>query len=1088
MVSPGEMRSHEKRCVCWYRLPIRVAFFAVCLVLFSQLLLFGPIEIAPVAAEELHSYTPTTSPTPRFTLTPTAGPTLLATPTPSRAPSPVPTTAPTQSVSTPTVTTTVAPAGTPTATPTVTAWSTPTPTLIAAPTPTQTETRTPNTTTSPTVTQWLTPTLTLTATPTEIGTPMHTATVTQSPFGTPSLTATASVTPTATISMTVTPTLTPTGTITTTPTVTGTPALIGVLQLALTPRESSVVPGGSANYIVSLTNASTITTIVMLTATNSIPTTFTTSLKESRFKLAPGASAITTLTVTASTQARQELINETVLSALVNGVERATSTAITRLLLVKFSRALAGMGVSDHSVSPATQVDMQIGITALAPLTRTVLVEYVPRSWVVLNPGGGTVTVVNMDTQMIEWPLGDTAPGAVLTKTYRLYSPGHGAPQTRSYFYSVLSNSGYNLQSEIWSVLLAHPLRTAHYRIGWDAPLDKMTYVAGPDTTARGIPRFKAFRVRFQVINSQSSSVRWQPRLEWSPRADSGFQLVPPGDAVTGQPFYIRPLREIANSQVIRASDFGLGQDLGAAQDGYIFTMQNPAPVLALNPFSYTEIEFSVRAPVDAAYMKDYYFRLTDDDRLVPGLVARIVMASSPPLQLTRPQFAGIDPNAGAGIGPWSSVPGSTLTGVWEGNLGFPSGPAFTSPHGPYTAVSDTCALCHRGHTGKNRNTLSDAPAQSNLCFSCHDGTGSTKNIQRQYTDASVPANSPGTSSFYSHAATTPSSHTAAKNDEFPNVLNRHSECGDCHNPHSADPALSSGSGSGWTASGALKNVSGVGVTNSGAGTTPTFAWKNPITYEYELCLKCHSAYTTLLSYAKESYKKLDKGAEFNPANPSYHPIEAAGKNTTAKMANNLAGTSPYKLWNFTTSSVVRCVHCHGDYRLANPASPPAGNVRLAPHTSRYRSLLMNNLRDRVLTPTSSTNNYSASDFALCYQCHSEAPYVDRSGDARSDSNFRFHGYHVTNIYDNPGDGGASTDIDTPGAGQGNAICSECHYRMHGQGRNARGNASGSRLVNFAPNVTASSGGQLKWEFDQQTQKGQCYLTCHGKDHNPEEY
>ncbi len=39
-------------------------------------------------------------------------------------------------------------------------------------------------------------------------------------------------------------------------------------------------------------------------------------------------------------------------------------------------------------------------------------------------------------------------------------------------------------------------------------------------------------------------------------------------------------------------------------------------------------------------------------------------------------------------------------------------------------------------------------------------------------------------------------------------------------------------------------------------------------------------------------------------------------------MALSLAGTSPYKLWSFETDETVRCLNCHGDSDLANPATP----------------------------------------------------------------------------------------------------------------------------------------------------------------------
>jgi len=781
--------------------------------------------------------------------------------------------------------------------------------------------------------------------------------------------------------------------------------------------------------------------------------------------LSPGSAARTTLTVSTGADAHGTLVNETTIRAAVNKKVRAETTVKTRLLFAQFNHSLVGIGVGDHKVSPSAEVHVQIGVTATTPFSSPVLTEIVPRAWTVLDAGGGKVTAVNSNTWGIAWTLGNLKQGDVVTKTYTLKSPLLSNPPAEYTFRSILGGYKYRVSSEPWSLLVIHPLTLIHYRIAWDRALDKMDYIAGPDKAAKGIQRFKAFRVRFQVLNDQPVPVRWQPRLAWSRRTDDGFQPLPVGFE-SEVPFYIRRVKTVANGDVIHPSDFGLGKNAHKSQDGYIFTEQNPGPVLTLNPLSYTEIEFSVRATAYAAYTTDYYFRLTDGVRLIPGQVAHIVMGKRPVVHLTPPQYSGVYVSA-----PTSSF-GQSLTSLVLSVAG-----VFPSPHSSYTSVTDKCAVCHRTHTGRNRNILPYADPQSQLCFTCHDGTGSNYNIKSQYTDPNVPANDSGTSSFYAHPATEVSTHTNAKNDEFHNVLNRHSECSDCHNPHTADGTLTSSTTNGWTASGALKGISGVGVTNGAAGTTPTFAWKNTITYEYELCFKCHSAYTTLLNYSKESYKKWDKGTEFNPANPSYHPVEAAGKNTTTKMANNLAGPSPYKLWDFAPSSVVRCVFCHGDYRLADPNSAPAGDSRLAPHSSENRSVLMNNYRDRLLKPKNEA--YNAADFALCYQCHTEAPYADTSGSNRNDTNFRYHGRHLGNIsawsY-----GVDSTDIDTAGAGRGNAICSECHFRVHGQGPNARGNSTGSRLINFAPNVQPNRSGQLAWSASQRS----CSLKCHGQNHS----
>jgi predicted CXXCH cytochrome family protein len=393
------------------------------------------------------------------------------------------------------------------------------------------------------------------------------------------------------------------------------------------------------------------------------------------------------------------------------------------------------------------------------------------------------------------------------------------------------------------------------------------------------------------------------------------------------------------------------------------------------------------------------------------------------------------------------------------------------SPHINGGATTDNCAACHRIHTGQNDVLLKSAP-ESTLCLSCHDGTGSDYNVAAEYNDPNVPANDPATSSYYSHPLDLSSTQTSAQVDEFAGVLNRRSACSDCHNPHSMDGSLPQQTPNGWTASGALMNSSGVSA---------ALASQNPITYEYELCLKCHSRYTILLSSNTPTYNETDKAAELDPANASYHPIEAPGKNTSPQLQNSLNGG---KLWQLTTGSTVRCTQCHGNYRLVgNPPTlnSPTTNARLDTHTSMYRSLLIANYRDRDLKPA--TEAYNTNDFALCYLCHSEAPFSTNSTDSRADTNFPYHGMHLTSL---SGGGSGGTDINVPGAGQGNAICAECHFDIHGTklaplaaNRNYPGG------VNFAPNVQAAPG-QLYpfWEYNSRT----CTLVCHGYTHNSEGY
>ena len=401
--------------------------------------------------------------------------------------------------------------------------------------------------------------------------------------------------------------------------------------------------------------------------------------------------------------------------------------------------------------------------------------------------------------------------------------------------------------------------------------------------------------------------------------------------------------------------------------------------------------------------------------------------------------------------------------------LALPS-PASADPPSPHLsggATTGTCAACHRTHTGQNDKLLKSVP-QSTLCFSCHDGTGSMYNVASEYADVNIPVNDATTSSFYSHTSPTPSTHTSARDDEFAGVLNRHAECSDCHNPHTLTSVNAAPSPSGWLASGALSGTAGVAA---------TLMWKDPLAYEYELCFKCHSSYTQLLSYTKESQRKTDKAAEFDPANESYHPVRAPGKNTTTAMENSLAGGT---LWPLTTASTIRCLQCHANSSLMG--GTPMWDGKLAPHASRNRGLLLANYRDRDLKPA--LEAYNGADFELCYLCHSAAPFATQSKDSRSDTNFRMHGFHMTDI---PGEGSGTRDIDTAGAGQGNAICAECHFQLHST-RFAphAGNQTYSRGVNFAPNVQPRPGiANPQWSGPTSRT---CALVCHGEDHNSDIY
>jgi hypothetical protein len=238
----------------------------------------------------------------------------------------------------------------------------------------------------------------------------------------------------------------------------------------------------------------------------------------------------------------------------------------------------------------------------------------------------------------------------------------------------------------------------------------------------------------------------------------------------------------------------------------------------------------------------------------------------------------------------------------------------------------------------------------------------------------------------------------------------------------------------------------------------------------------------------------IDKGLEVNPNNDSMHPISSQGTNQTAAMAVSLAGGtnvgSGAGQWDITSTSTISCTACHG-------SSAGAGDS----HASTHRGILRWNYQDRVLNTAGVA--YAGTDFTLCWQCHSQGPFtLTKSGTTWSASdetsgatNFSYlHTFHASQIADVNDNASAGTDIDVSGDGNGNAVCAECHFRLHstadvvsGQNLNS-GNKS--RLVNFAPNVMSVDGGgtPVTWVMKNGATPGSCTLTCHGYTHTDSQY
>jgi predicted CXXCH cytochrome family protein len=167
----------------------------------------------------------------------------------------------------------------------------------------------------------------------------------------------------------------------------------------------------------------------------------------------------------------------------------------------------------------------------------------------------------------------------------------------------------------------------------------------------------------------------------------------------------------------------------------------------------------------------------------------------------------------------------------------------------------------------------------------------------------------------------------------------RHVECEDCHNSHAATTAPASIPGG---ATGGQNGVAGI----SSAGTTVT-----QVTYEYELCFRCHAETAKGPSYVTRQFPNINTRLEFTNmgGTNSFHPVVLVGRNTDVPSLR-----SPW-----TTASKMAFSDCHN-----NNTGPNAGGTGPnGPHGSTIQPLLerSNNIADSAANTSNS---------ALCYKCH----------------------------------------------------------------------------------------------------------------------
>lgn len=338
------------------------------------------------------------------------------------------------------------------------------------------------------------------------------------------------------------------------------------------------------------------------------------------------------------------------------------------------------------------------------------------------------------------------------------------------------------------------------------------------------------------------------------------------------------------------------------------------------------------------------------------------------------------------------------------------------------------CLSCHAGGHGAKK-TAQLKGETSDVCLRCHDARSAEKNINITLRDdirgvLNKPSHHP--------IEETAGEHGKGENAPGSNMqTRRHVACGDCHDSHWSVPDKPFAKVDGI-------NSFGVRVVEAAA--------------EYELCYKCHADAANLP--VREKNKRL----EFNRNNPSSHPVEARGKNLRV----------PSLLAPLSTSSTIACSDCHNN----NDPLGPQG-----PHGSTYPGLLALNYE------TQDGLQESSFQYALCYKCHSRENLL-------RDQSFPLHNLHIV---------------------KAKTSCFTCH--------NSHGSQTNTHLIHFNPNVVGlpvkqsaipfpQPGAQLKFSalpllgqptvggagidfgryIDQGNGHGQCFLSCHGKLHDPASY
>jgi len=393
------------------------------------------------------------------------------------------------------------------------------------------------------------------------------------------------------------------------------------------------------------------------------------------------------------------------INASVSHFTRFSVMAISRLAV--FERRLSGDKVGQHKVPPNSYVTMQISVSTEIGLTEVKLIDYLPASWVVSDARGGVVSPVDATTNKIEWAVGDISAGEAVTREYVMLSPERTIPPTKYQFWSEISHSGGSATSEPWDVVVADPAGpkapSDPYSMGISSTSIAVAWVPSPTTDIDG---YKIYRSTNGVDYSLLVTL-------------SGGQLVS-SYVDTGLP--------ASTLYYYKISAWRGTQETSQTSATSASTMA-PSPPRGLRATGGNgSITLTWEANTESNISGYNVYRATSSNGTFSQINSSLV---------TTTNYTDDDPSLVGSAFYYYRVTAVDSTSA-EGEMSGEAwarpyyNPSSGGPHIAYPATTDACAACHRTHAGQSPKLLPSS-AEKDLCFTCHDGSGSQYNIAQEF-------------------------------------------------------------------------------------------------------------------------------------------------------------------------------------------------------------------------------------------------------------------------------------------------------------------------------------------------------------------